>query len=37
MLENHTQTKWQIYWKEQVANWYGMFLHEAQYLSLIHI
>ena len=25
--------KWQIYWKEQVANWYGMFLHEAQYLE----
>ena len=23
----------QIYWKEQVANWYGMFLHEAQYLE----
>lgn len=33
MLEKHTQTKWQIYWKEQVANWYGMFLHEAQYLE----
>ena len=26
-------TKWQLYWKEQVANWYGMFLHEAQYLE----
>ena len=33
MLEKHTQTKWQIYWKEQVANWYGMFLHESQYLE----
>jgi len=33
MLEKHTLTKWQIYWKEQVANWYGMFLHEAQYLD----
>ncbi len=33
MLEKHTQTKWQIYWKEQVANWYGMFVHEAQYLE----
>ncbi len=33
MLEKHTQTKWQIYWKEQVATWYGMFLHEAQYLE----
>ena len=33
MLEKHTLTKWQLYWKEQVANWYGMFLHEAQYLE----
>ena len=33
MLEKHTLTKWQIYWKEQVATWYGMFLHEAQYLE----
>lgn len=33
MLEKHTQTKWQIYWKEQVANWYGMFVHEAMYLD----
>lgn len=33
MLEKHTLTKWQQYWKEQVANWYGMFLHEAQYLE----
>lgn len=33
MLEKHTMTKWQLYWKEQVANWYGMFLHEAQYLD----
>ncbi len=33
MLEKHTLTKWQLYWKEQVATWYGMFLHEAQYLE----
>ena len=33
MLEKHTLTKWQIYWKDQVATWYGMFLHEAQYLE----
>lgn len=33
MLEKHTLTKWQQYWKDQVANWYGMFLHEAQYLE----
>ena len=33
MLEKHTLTKWQMYWKEQIATWYGMFLHEAQYLE----
>lgn len=33
MLEKHTLTKWQIYWKEQLGNWYGMFLHEALYLE----
>ncbi len=33
MLEKHTLTKWQTYWKDQVSNWYGMFLHEAQYLE----
>lgn len=33
MLEKHTLTKWQQYWKDQMANWYGMFLHEAQYLE----
>ncbi|OAV71718.1 Argininosuccinate synthase [Bacteroidales bacterium Barb4] len=33
MLEKHTLTKWQQYWKDQIGNWYGMFLHEAQYLE----
>ncbi|MDR0973055.1 MAG: argininosuccinate synthase [Prevotellaceae bacterium] len=33
MLEKHTLSKWQLYWKEQVGTWYGMFLHEAQYLE----
>ena len=33
MLEKHTLTKWQQYWKEQIGTWYGMFLHEAQYLE----
>ena len=33
MLEKHTLTKWQAYWKDQLANWYGMFLHEALYLD----
>ncbi len=31
LLEKHTLSKWQIYWKEQLGNWYGMFLHEALY------
>ncbi|MDR2937371.1 MAG: argininosuccinate synthase [Prevotellaceae bacterium] len=33
LLEKHVLTKWQQYWKEQLANWYGMLLHEAQYLE----
>ncbi len=33
LLEKHTLSKWQQYWKEQVGTWYGMFLHEAQYLE----
>ncbi|MEA4935775.1 MAG: argininosuccinate synthase [Paludibacter sp.] len=33
ILEKHTLTKWQQYWKDQLGNWYGMFLHEAQYLE----
>jgi argininosuccinate synthase len=33
MLEKHTLTKWQQYWKDQLSNWYGMFLHEAMYLD----
>ena len=33
LLEKHTLTKWQLYWKEQLGNWYGMLLHEAQYLE----
>ncbi len=33
LLEKHTLTKWQTYWKEQLGNWYGMFLHEALYLE----
>ncbi|MDR0814475.1 MAG: argininosuccinate synthase [Bacteroidales bacterium] len=33
LLEKHVLTKWQQYWKEQLANWYGMLLHEGQYLE----
>ena len=32
-LEKYTLSKWQQYWKDQVANWYGMFLLESQYLE----
>ena len=33
LLEKHILGKWQQYWKEQLANWYGMMLHEGQYLD----
>ena len=33
LLEKHVLTKWQQYWKDMIANWYGMMLHEAQYLD----
>ncbi len=33
LLEKHVLTKWQQYWKEQLGNWYGMLLHEGQYLE----
>ncbi|SMD32010.1 argininosuccinate synthase [Reichenbachiella faecimaris] len=32
-LEKHVLTKWQQHWKEQLANWYGMLLHEGQFLD----
>jgi argininosuccinate synthase len=32
-LEKHTLTKWQIHWKDQLATWYGMLLHEGQFLD----
>lgn len=33
LLEKHVLTKWQQYWKEQLGNWYGMLLHEGQFLE----
>lgn len=33
LLEKHTLGKWQLFWKEQLANWYGMMLHEGQFLD----
>lgn len=32
-LEKHTLSKWQLYWKEQLGNWYGMLAHEGQWLD----
>ncbi len=32
-LEKHVLTKWQLYWKDQLAEWYGMMMHEGQYLD----
>ena len=32
-LEKHVLSKWQQTWKEQLGNWYGMFVHEAQFLD----
>lgn len=32
-LEKHNLTKWQMYWKDQLANWYGMLMHEGQFLD----
>jgi argininosuccinate synthase len=32
-LEKHVLTKWQLSWKEQLAQFYGNWLHEGQYLD----
>lgn len=33
LLEKHTLSKWQLHWKGQLADWYGMLLHEGQFLD----
>lgn len=33
LLEKHTLGKWQLYWKDQLAAWYGNWLHEGQFLD----
>lgn len=33
LLEKHTLTKWQLFWKDQMAAWYGNWLHEGQYFD----
>ena len=35
LLEKHVLTKWQLYWKDQIAAWYGNWLHEGQMLDPI--
>ncbi|QOI97592.1 MAG: argininosuccinate synthase [Flammeovirgaceae bacterium] len=32
-LEKHVLTKWQLNWKDQMAQFYGNWLHEGQYLD----
>ena len=32
-LEKHTLTKWQLSWKDQIAQFYGNWLHEGQILD----
>ncbi len=32
-LEKNVLSQWQQYWKEQLGNWYGMFVHEARFLD----
>lgn len=33
LLEKHVLSKWQLYWKDQLATWYGNWLHEGQYFE----
>ncbi|OOG73702.1 argininosuccinate synthase [Algoriphagus sp. A40] len=33
LLEKHTLTKWQMFWKNQLAEFYGNHLHEGHYLD----
>ncbi len=33
LLEKHTLTKWQLYWKDQLSDWYGNWLHEGMMLD----
>ncbi len=32
-LEKHVLTKWQLSWKDQLANFYGTMLHEGQFMD----
>lgn len=35
LLEKHTLGKWQLFQKEQLGNFYGMLLHEGNYLDQV--
>ncbi len=32
-LEKHVLSKWQLFWKDQLSQWYGNQLHEGQYFE----
>ena len=33
LLEKHVLSKWQQYWKDQLGTWYGIQVHEGQFLD----
>lgn len=33
LLEKHVLGKWQQHWKQQLGDWYGMLMHEGQFLD----
>ena len=33
VLEKHVLSKWQLFWKDQLSQWYGNQLHEGQYFE----
>lgn len=33
LLEKHVLTKWQIFWKQQLSDWYGNWMHEGQMMD----
>ena len=33
LLEKHTLSKWQLYWKDQIGTFYGNLLHEGQFFE----
>lgn len=33
LLEKHVLGKWQLYWKDQLGDFYGMLMHEGQFLD----